>query len=70
LEITGAFYDTAVSVDQVINAFTLQERDIDAVMGRIDKAKRLLTTNQPVSTFSVSSVPGAVKTSRRRSRQV
>jgi hypothetical protein len=40
LEILGAIDDTQRSVQQVLNAFTLQEEDIRAVMSRIDKAKR------------------------------
>jgi len=41
-EVAGTFEDTLVSFEQVLNAFTLQDRDIQAVMGRIDKAKRQL----------------------------
>lgn len=41
-EVAGTVEDTLVSFEQVLNAFTLQERDIQAVMGRIDKAKRQL----------------------------
>ena len=41
-EVAGTFEDTLVSFEQVLNVFTLQERDIQAVMGRIDKAKRQL----------------------------
>lgn len=39
-EILGALDDTTKSFEQVMNVFTLQEEDIVAVMGRIDKAKR------------------------------
>lgn len=41
-EVAGTVEDTLVSFEQVLNVFTLQERDILAVMGRIDKAKRQL----------------------------
>jgi curved DNA-binding protein CbpA len=41
-EISGAFEDTLVSVDQVFNAFTLTEKDIKAVTKKIHKAKRQL----------------------------
>ncbi|CAB9515719.1 expressed unknown protein [Seminavis robusta] len=41
-EVAGTVEDTLVSFEQVLNAFTLQEREIQAVMGRIDKAKRQL----------------------------
>lgn len=41
-EVAGTVEDTLVSFEQVFNAFTLQDRDILAVMGRIDKAKRQL----------------------------
>lgn len=41
-EVAGTFEDTLVSFEQVLNVFTLQDRDIEAVMGRIDKAKRQL----------------------------
>mmetsp|Transcript_22351 Transcript_22351/g.33021 ORF Transcript_22351/g.33021 Transcript_22351/m.33021 type:complete len:328 (-) Transcript_22351:168-1151(-) len=43
-ECSGACMDTTMAFDQVCNAFTLQEREIDAVCGRIHKAKRQLTT--------------------------
>jgi hypothetical protein len=39
MEFLGALDDTARSFEQVFNAFTLQEEDIDAVVRRIDKAK-------------------------------
>lgn len=39
-EIVGALDDATQAFEQVMNAFTLQEEDIKAVMGRIDKAKR------------------------------
>lgn len=42
VEILGAVDDTTRSFEQVLNAFTLQQEDINAVMGRIDKAKRLI----------------------------
>jgi hypothetical protein len=38
-EILGALDDTTRSFEQVMNVFTLQEEDIVAVMGRIDRAK-------------------------------
>ena len=38
-EIHGTYVDTYSAFDQVFNAFTLQESDIDAVCGRIDKVK-------------------------------
>lgn len=41
-EVAGTVEDTLVSFEQVLNVFTLQDRDIAAVMGRIDKAKRQL----------------------------
>jgi hypothetical protein len=41
-EVAGTVEDTLVSFEQVLNVFTLQEKDIKAVMGRIDKAKRQL----------------------------
>ena len=41
-EISGAFEDTLVSVDQVFNAFTLTDKDIKAVTKRIDRAKHQL----------------------------
>ena len=43
-EVLGAIDDTAMALEQVLNAFTLQEADIRAVMGRIDKAKRQVAT--------------------------
>mmetsp|Transcript_1021 Transcript_1021/g.1279 ORF Transcript_1021/g.1279 Transcript_1021/m.1279 type:complete len:314 (+) Transcript_1021:40-981(+) len=43
-EVNGAYLDTYSAFDQVFNAFTLQERDIEAVCGRIKKAKRQLNT--------------------------
>mmetsp|Transcript_20896 Transcript_20896/g.45342 ORF Transcript_20896/g.45342 Transcript_20896/m.45342 type:complete len:322 (-) Transcript_20896:243-1208(-) len=39
-EVMGAIDDTSRSVEQVFNVFTLQEDEINAVFGRIDKAKR------------------------------
>ncbi|KAL7564029.1 hypothetical protein ACA910_006940 [Epithemia clementina (nom. ined.)] len=39
-EIVGVFEDTSKSVEQVFNAFTLQDDEIEAVFGRIDKAKQ------------------------------
>lgn len=39
-EIVGVFEDTSRSVEQVFNAFTLQDDEIAAVFGRIDKAKQ------------------------------
>ena len=41
-EISGAFEDTLVSVDQVFNAFTLTDKDIKAVTKKIHKAKMQL----------------------------
>lgn len=41
-EVAGTVEDTLVTFEQVLNVFTLQDRDIMAVMGRIDKAKRQL----------------------------
>jgi hypothetical protein len=41
-EISGAFEDTLVSVDQVFNAFTLTDKDIKAVTKKIHKAKKQL----------------------------
>lgn len=38
-EIHGAYLDTYSAFDQVFNAFTLQDAEIDAVCGRIKKAK-------------------------------
>lgn len=37
-EMEGSINDTITAVDQVLNAFTLQDRDIRAVTSRIDKA--------------------------------
>ena len=42
-EIFGVFEDTSRSVEQVLSAFTLQDDDIQAVFGRIDKAKQQMT---------------------------
>jgi hypothetical protein len=42
LEIRGSINDTVTAVDQVCNAFTLQEKDIQAVTSRIDKASKQL----------------------------
>lgn len=39
-EVMGTIDDTNESINQVFNVFTLQEDDIAAVFGRIDKAKR------------------------------
>ena len=39
-EMCGAMEDTASSLEQIFNVFTLQKEDIQAVMARIDKAKR------------------------------
>jgi hypothetical protein len=39
-EIGDACEDTLLSVDQVFNAFTLTDKDIEAVTKRIDRAKR------------------------------
>lgn len=39
MEFLGALDDTSRSFEQVFNAFTLSEDDIDAVVRRIDKAK-------------------------------
>eukprot|EP00543_Licmophora_paradoxa_P000287 CAMPEP_0202455198 /NCGR_PEP_ID=MMETSP1360-20130828/12793_1 /ASSEMBLY_ACC=CAM_ASM_000848 /TAXON_ID=515479 /ORGANISM="Licmophora paradoxa, Strain CCMP2313" /LENGTH=330 /DNA_ID=CAMNT_0049074731 /DNA_START=228 /DNA_END=1220 /DNA_ORIENTATION=+ len=39
-EVHGACLDTYSAFDQVFNAFTLQEKEIDAVCGRIEKAKQ------------------------------
>jgi hypothetical protein len=41
-EIKGSINDTIDAVDQVLNAFTLQEKDIRAVTSRIDKASAQL----------------------------
>lgn len=41
-EIEGSFIDAVDAVDQVVNAFTLQEEDIRAVTSRIDKASKQL----------------------------
>ena len=41
-EVHGVYLDTTSAFDQVFNAFTLQEKDIDAVCGRIEKAKSQL----------------------------
>jgi hypothetical protein len=37
-----AYLDTLTAFGQVLNALTLQEKDIDAVCGRIEKAKKQL----------------------------
>lgn len=39
-EVMGALDDTSKSMEQVFNVFTLQDDEISAVFGRIDKAKR------------------------------
>lgn len=39
-EVVGALEDTRVSFSQVIHAFTLTEKDVEAVTGRITKANR------------------------------
>jgi hypothetical protein len=39
-EISGSCQDTLMSVDQVLSAFCLSGRDIDAVTKRVDRAKR------------------------------
>lgn len=39
-ELSGACEDAMVSVDQVFNAFTLTDKDITAVLKRIDRAKK------------------------------
>jgi hypothetical protein len=39
-EVLGVMEDTATSFSQVLNVFTLQEKDILAVTARIDKARR------------------------------
>ena len=41
-EISGSFEDTFVSLNQVFHAFTLTERDINAVSKRISRAQRQL----------------------------
>lgn len=41
-EIRGSINDTVTAVDQVCNAFTLQEKDIQAVTSKIDKASKQL----------------------------
>lgn len=41
-EIRGSIKDTSSAFDQVCNAFTLQEQDIQAVRSKIDKASRQL----------------------------
>lgn len=41
-EIHGAYLDTYSAFDQVFNAFTLQDAEIDAVCGRINKAQEQL----------------------------
>ena len=42
-EIQGTVSDSCGALDQVFNVFTLQERDINAVCSRIEKAKETLT---------------------------
>jgi hypothetical protein len=42
LEVRGSIKDTTSAFDQVCNAFTLQEKDIQAVTSKIDKASRQL----------------------------
>jgi len=41
-ELRGSMKDTSMAFDQVCNAFTLQEQDIQAVTSKIDKASREL----------------------------
>ena len=43
LEIMGAIDDTSRSFEQIFSAFTLRPTEIDAVAGRIDKAKRQMS---------------------------
>jgi hypothetical protein len=46
-EVHGAYIDTITAFDQVFNAFTLQEEDINAVCGRIQNATRLISLPKP-----------------------
>lgn len=59
IEAIGACDDTARSFAQVCNVFTLQESDIKAVMGRIDKASRQLHGSAPSSVKAIGSGGGA-----------
>lgn len=68
-ELMGALDDTSRSFEQVFNVFTLQEEEIKAVMGRIDKAKRQMSL--PVTSpndhhSSSSSSPSHQKSKQRR----
>jgi hypothetical protein len=45
IELLGALDDTSRSFEQVMNVFTLQEEDILAVTGHIDKAKREMSSS-------------------------
>jgi hypothetical protein len=53
-EILGVIDDMALSLEQVLNAFTLQEADIKAVVERIDKAKNQMATLRISKKFSRS----------------
>ena len=65
LEAIGACDDTARSFAQVCNVFTLQEDDIRAVMGRIDKASRQLHEGVPLPPGSGSASGSRSSRSRR-----
>ena len=45
-EVHGVYLDTITAFDQVFNAFTLQEEEINAVCGRIEIAKRQLGSEE------------------------
>jgi hypothetical protein len=45
-EVHGVYLDTITAFDQVFNAFTLQEEEINAVCGRIETAKQQLGTDE------------------------
>jgi hypothetical protein len=56
MEFLGALDDTARSFEQVFNAFTLQEEDIDAVVRRIDKAKLQIIQGHTTSTSTSTTI--------------
>lgn len=45
-EVHGVYLDTVTAFDQVFNAFTLQEEEINAVCGRIENAKKQLGSEE------------------------
>lgn len=58
-EILGAIDDASRSLEQVLHVFTLRPNEIDAVAGRIDKAKRQISKS-----MKYGGLPGASKQAR------